>query len=762
MDHQTEPNSLSHSPRNSQVLLPANPADSIQPVAFAFENNAVQDQITKDIDEVTNNIRVSPSWDKNTSRKEKRATRRLEAERQELEKRLLHLDEAQARLDSGVYDRNSRRLTKKQPSSRSSSVSAAQTRSSSGPFSSLFSNFRRSSRSRSNSVNGGDRSLARHLSADVSSEMPSGPPYLALTLPERFGAAITRELESRQSSFMMNQAPSSHCQRTLHTITKVDDLRENWKAAQAWQSRNVSVHEASREVSGKGNDDKDASGHPSQNRGASPVTKLAANLDSELSVAALRHERRAPGVGFMDSSIPSETSSSRASLQPSTKTAQVNSSQDVHLEPGPSSKVTTPQQFYKRGSSESEKSSLAENALSSSNSVNGNHVSHRGQIEAGPHGYQRIYKSSPLAASPTTTENIDRNETATKRVSVVQKQSPRFSTSFQNEEYRGRSPRPVSSNHTYETSSQTEAIQNEIGHPPPQLPIKNSRRQHNYWHQRDSSFDHLQQHRDGTTPRSSNQIKANASEIPKIWVNGEGKSKVPGSMTNGTPRRRTANENSWEESFRRDHHGPNKTRSRSSSLNSSRSDYDTADEEAPDSSKSDPRAVQTRAPDTQSQSPAPGTSMANGHPVIQHSGLLSPRNGPANVLRRESIQKLKAQQKGQVVAKVFVICCKCRYWHDMPSEVYSKLACPDRLLTGSRSGHFSRRTEPSVSPSHTKLPVSRKVQPFSDLPGSPAPPLRSSPLSEPSGLQCCWCGHTMGKKCCQGWTTIVQMHERHH
>lgn len=29
-------------------------------------------------------------------------------------------------------------------------------------------------------------------------------------------------------------------------------------------------------------------------------------------------------------------------------------------------------------------------------------------------------------------------------------------------------------------------------------------------------------------------------------------------------------------------------------------------------------------------------------------------------------------------------------------------------------------------------------------------------------LSCCWCGHEMNRSCCQGWTTLVQMRERHH
>jgi hypothetical protein len=29
-------------------------------------------------------------------------------------------------------------------------------------------------------------------------------------------------------------------------------------------------------------------------------------------------------------------------------------------------------------------------------------------------------------------------------------------------------------------------------------------------------------------------------------------------------------------------------------------------------------------------------------------------------------------------------------------------------------------------------------------------------------VQCNWCGHGMTRACCQGWTTLVQMRERHH
>jgi hypothetical protein len=29
-------------------------------------------------------------------------------------------------------------------------------------------------------------------------------------------------------------------------------------------------------------------------------------------------------------------------------------------------------------------------------------------------------------------------------------------------------------------------------------------------------------------------------------------------------------------------------------------------------------------------------------------------------------------------------------------------------------------------------------------------------------VKCCWCEHQMSSSCCQGWTTLVQMRQRHH
>ena len=76
------------------------------------------------------------------------------------------------------------------------------------------------------------------------------------------------------------------------------------------------------------------------------------------------------------------------------------------------------------------------------------------------------------------------------------------------------------------------------------------------------------------------------------------------------------------------------------------------------------------------------------------------------------------------VAKLFVICCKCKFWHDLPSKLYEAMALPLELHKADKGKVAGARLETAV--------------------------------------QCPWCEHAMTTRCCQGWTTVVYMHERHH
>ncbi|OJD17278.1 hypothetical protein AJ78_02612 [Emergomyces pasteurianus Ep9510] len=137
-------------------------------------------------------------------------------------------------------------------------------------------------------------------------------------------------------------------------------------------------------------------------------------------------------------------------------------------------------------------------------------------------------------------------------------------------------------------------------------------------------------------------------------------------------------------------------------------------------------------------------------------------------------------RKGKPVAKMFVICCQCRYWHDMPSDVYAKLAFPNGVppiepmigddsqsqlhqpqLPRASSGFVSPGGGSSSNFTETSSGASNHALDNKSPRGS-RPSSSSSSSSSNFMVTCCWCAHRMVKTCCAGWTTIVYLHERHH
>ncbi|KAF7167936.1 hypothetical protein CNMCM5623_001150 [Aspergillus felis] len=170
--------------------------------------NAVRLIETSTAQNVTNSV---------SQKKEKRVTRRLEAERIELEKRLSKLEQTQLAGNHNSLKRETRRLTKKQPlgsSSRGSSVSADESRPSSRRLSALFSISRRTSMSRSSSVNGrnGEEStdsapIPTETPADDVSTLRVAKPSLSTSLPERFSAIISKGLIVENNALLQDQTP---------------------------------------------------------------------------------------------------------------------------------------------------------------------------------------------------------------------------------------------------------------------------------------------------------------------------------------------------------------------------------------------------------------------------------------------------------------------------------------------------------------------------------------------------------------------------
>ncbi|CAI7633828.1 hypothetical protein PCG10_001547 [Penicillium crustosum] len=841
---ETGPSSLSYS-TNSRLPSTGTPGSSLSVANGApVEDETPTQQMTPlpnhpsaDVD----NICKSPTWEK-PKKKEKRVTKRLEAERKEFEKRLLALEDAQSKADPGVYGRSSRRLTKKQPvsnSSRSSSANSERPRSSSG----LSSIFRRSRRNSNSSEQDSPSAESSQLRTDTN------PPSLPLTLPERFGTAITRELQSTHGTALNLSASHKISNPTqnnrLHASAKSDDLRENWRMAEAWKTKdgretNRSVSEQipsrTRSMIGKGT--------------RNGKTLASGDLDRKLFSAALKHDRKSvPAAGNpLDRATRNDRSGRASSMPMSQSMSQPNFYSSGH--PDSPAQVITARQLQELTPPET-----PDNPPSPSSArpyppplSPALILARKSRVDPFP----RAYKSSPLALNPANTAESSQNDSRIPNPPTAQNLDAKPPQSIQSPaqphpEDRGRSRLPIASSHTPKRTSSR--FKEDFQETPqsielPQIPVKSDRRSLEIRRMPTTSDDTLKD-----IPASTFQVTVRSPLHTGSVSPGERNNQTSKDLSDDnyivparSPRRasRTSTELPGNILAIGGPGGFIPGHSRSPSYTSSHdghSNYDTADEDAPESPEFKRNSL-TRVDTTPSASAAetsvaqeapvspliqastqPGiqsgiqhgtqsitqpdiqpstqpstqpilqpiqqpASLPNGyrgiqpgiqpdtqpdfHPSMQpstqlgtQSGSPQPRPGPMSILKRRS-QKAKAARTPQTIAKIFVICCRCKYWHDLPSEVYARLACPERLGSDSKLGGSRSKKQPD-SGTH-KLTGSRSL-PFGQLPAPHAtqgtPDLRPAPLT-PRKVTCCWCGHNMSRSCCEGWTTVVEMRERHH
>ncbi|MCJ1358951.1 MAG: hypothetical protein MMC33_008951 [Icmadophila ericetorum] len=99
------------------------------------------------------------------------------------------------------------------------------------------------------------------------------------------------------------------------------------------------------------------------------------------------------------------------------------------------------------------------------------------------------------------------------------------------------------------------------------------------------------------------------------------------------------------------------------------------------------------------------------------------------------------------LAKMFVICCKCKYWHDLPSRLYEAMALPrkiddkDGIPISVGAKRLSESEEEKAKGKAKTESVHGKVF---------------------TTVKCPWCDHGMSTACCAGWTAVVYLHEKHH
>lgn len=80
--------------------------------------------------------------------------------------------------------------------------------------------------------------------------------------------------------------------------------------------------------------------------------------------------------------------------------------------------------------------------------------------------------------------------------------------------------------------------------------------------------------------------------------------------------------------------------------------------------------------------------------------------------------------EGEPIAKMFVECCACKYYHDMPSKLYEAMARPEGVVPLADNVEFAGAVSMTV--------------------------------------KCSWCKHEMSTKCCAGLAAMVYVKERLH
>ena len=121
--------------------------------------------------------------------------------------------------------------------------------------------------------------------------------------------------------------------------------------------------------------------------------------------------------------------------------------------------------------------------------------------------------------------------------------------------------------------------------------------------------------------------------------------------------------------------------------------------------------------------------------------------GSANLQLNGAHPMLAEALNPKPIAKMFVICCKCKYWHDLPSRLYEAMALPRKI--NDKDG----------------IPISVGAKRLGD--GEEDVAKGKAKRESIHGkvfttVKCPWCEHGMSTACCAGWTAVVYLHERHH
>ncbi|GMG38383.1 hypothetical protein F9C07_2109575 [Aspergillus flavus] len=744
-------------------------------------------------------ICASPTWTSNSPlRNERRATLRLEAERVELEKKLMKIEQMEATKDSSPMRREPRRLTKKQPfgsSSRASSVSADEPRAS-RRISSFFSSSRHSSRSRSSSLNEDDKGAPRPQSLGPGGTPKSDPSTqsatrtLSTTLPERLGTAISKELAVQSNPLLADHTPCLRSQKLSHSevamaVGQGTESNKSFDKIEASTSHVQGFSKLRQEPTEQIAPIPMSISHVQQVSDPSELDRssfaAALNLRKRISSKVQSHGRLSQPTHSQSNTTQEENHCELDANDPSKKTSSV-----IPLSanrPG----VRKSMVAFQSGSSRS----IPSRTL-------------RGKIQ----GRHKGFTSSPLAGFPT------RNDTASQPLDAVPTEQASASfdglchtepsaiskitassntnalhpmTSLQLSNEDGREDRHFPSSPLDFTSIAKESPRTRllnisglsdhspkphsspaIPHTKPKgLPPLKQGVQHAFGpvktHEYGSRGHVLENHSQSRSARSRSQEWSLAAQKR---LEGESISICPCDSNSSDRGKHSPPKGGSTNAL--DYRIGHSTVSLSASLSqdSESEEYNTADEAAPSASKSQSEeSIPVKQLNIASVPASLGASANKISPSkLHHTSQAVHPNTSAHWTEQVG-ENPKHFRRGQLVAKLFVICCHCESWHDLPSEMYAKLAFPanpapanhgSASLVG-RSGLNDRALSEAQVGAVSGSPIQLSVTEFS----SPRHVSKSETVAQSSSpvISCCWCEHNMSRVCCQGWTTVVELRE---
>lgn len=133
-----------------------------------------------------------------------------------------------------------------------------------------------------------------------------------------------------------------------------------------------------------------------------------------------------------------------------------------------------------------------------------------------------------------------------------------------------------------------------------------------------------------------------------------------------------------------------------------------------------PRPISTASQDSEGPPDSPSSTYLRDARL----GLPRPPQGVGMTGRSSpSTQLAHPSATPEPIAKMFVVCCSCKYFHDMPSKIYECMAKPDNVVEDKHLG------------------VSGVIS---------------------TSVKCPWCGHGMSTTCCAGYAAVVYLREKLH